>query len=437
LPRRPLRSPRLQHGTLTVTDAAGSSIASGASVTPGSKITVTATPDSGYNLSTLTVNGTPVSSGASCTVAGDTVIAASFTAQSVPGGGVSGGGVSGGGTAASAYTLTFNTSGGSAIAAISQTAGTSIDLSGYTPVRDGYTFAGWYSDKSLTTAVASVKLTADTTIYAKWTQKAELPFTDIPDGAYYKDAVGWAVEQKITEGITPTTFDPDGGCTRGQAVTFLWRAAGSPAPKTDVMPFTDVPADSDYYNAVLWAVEQGVVKGTSETTFSSDMECTRAQIVTFLWRGNGSETAKTANPFADVKDDAYYENAVVWAVGKKITEGIRNRYLRAQGCVQPCTDCHVPLPSPEKIKAKHVCPGGFAGAHVLFMRFVCHGSPDFRAVPPACRRRGLQWERELHEINILQHFLLKLKLNIIQLFHVSNCQQSFTLWLGNGNVQVG
>jgi uncharacterized repeat protein (TIGR02543 family) len=243
------------HGTLTVTDAAGSSIASGASVTPGSTITVTATPDSGYNLSTLTVNGTPVSSGASCTVAGDTVIAASFTAQSVPGGGVSGGGVSGGGTAASAYTLTFNTSGGSAIAAISQTAGTSIDLSGYTPIRDGYTFAGWYSDKSLTTAVASVKLTADTTIYAKWTQKAELPFTDIPDGAYYKDAVGWAVEQKITEGITPTTFDPDGGCTRGQAVTFLWRAAGSPAPKTDVMPFTDVPADSDYYSAVLWAVE--------------------------------------------------------------------------------------------------------------------------------------------------------------------------------------
>jgi hypothetical protein len=192
--------------------------------------------------------------------------------------------------------------------------------------------------------VASVKLTADTTIYAKWTQKAELPFTDIPDGAYYKDAVGWAVEQKITEGITPTTFDPDGGCTRGQAVTFLWRAAGSPAPKTDVMPFTDVPADSDYYNAVLWAVEQGVVKGTSETTFSSDMECTRAQIVTFLWRGNGSETGKTENPFVDVGSSDYYYDAVLWAVTNDITGGTSaNTYGPGDDCT-PLSDRNVHLP---------------------------------------------------------------------------------------------
>ena len=109
-------------------------------------------------------------------------------------------------------------------------------------------------------------------------------FVDVPGGSYYEDAVDWAVANGITTGTDAAHFSPDGICTRAQAVTFLWRAAGRPAPESRTMPFTDVPADSYYYDAVLWAVENGITKGTSSTTFSPDNTCTRAQIVTFLWR---------------------------------------------------------------------------------------------------------------------------------------------------------
>ena len=146
-------------------------------------------------------------------------------------------------------------------------------------------------------------------------------FVDVPEGSYYEEAVAWAVENGITKGTSDTTFDPNGICTRAQAVTFLWRAAGSPAPKTSTMPFTDVKAGSYYYDAVLWAVENGITTGTSATTFSPDAECTRAQIVTFLWRAQKSPAADSVNPFTDVAADAYYVDAVLWAVEEKVTKG--------------------------------------------------------------------------------------------------------------------
>ena len=146
-------------------------------------------------------------------------------------------------------------------------------------------------------------------------------FVDVATGSYYEDAVDWAVENGITKGTDDTHFSPDGICTRAQAVTFLWRAAGSPKPETRTMPFTDVPVGSYYYDAVLWAVENGITKGTSDTTFSPNMICTRAQIVTFLWRSEKSPAAGTANPFADVKSTAYYAGAVLWAVKENITKG--------------------------------------------------------------------------------------------------------------------
>ena len=146
-------------------------------------------------------------------------------------------------------------------------------------------------------------------------------FVDVPAGSYYEDAVDWAVENGITQGTDDTHFSPDGICTRAQAVTFLWRAAGSPEPETRTMPFTDVPVGSYYYDAVLWAVENGITKGTSETRFSPDATCTRAQIVAFLWRSEKSPAAGTANPFADVKSTAYYADAVLWAVKENITKG--------------------------------------------------------------------------------------------------------------------
>ena len=146
-------------------------------------------------------------------------------------------------------------------------------------------------------------------------------FVDVATGSYYEDAVDWAVENGITKGTDDTHFSPDGICTRAQAVTFLWRTAGSPKPEIRTMPFTDVPVGSYYYDAVLWAVENGITKGTSDTTFSPNMTCTRAQIVAFLWRSEKSPAAGTANPFADVKSTAYYADAVLWAVKENITKG--------------------------------------------------------------------------------------------------------------------
>ena len=149
-------------------------------------------------------------------------------------------------------------------------------------------------------------------------------FVDIPAGSYYEDAVAWAVKNDITNGMDDTHFDPDGTCTRAQAVTFLWRTAGSPEPKSTAMPFADVPAGTYYYDAVLWAVENGITKGTSDTTFSPDATCSRAQLVTLLWRSEKSLTAGTANPFDDVKFTAYYADAVLWAVENGITMGTTN-----------------------------------------------------------------------------------------------------------------
>ena len=149
-------------------------------------------------------------------------------------------------------------------------------------------------------------------------------FVDVPEGSYYEEAVNWAVEKGITTGTDATHFSPDGICTRAQAVTFLWRAAGSPAAKSAVMPFADVKVGSYYYDAVLWAVENGITKGTSETMFSPDATCSRAQIVTFLWRSQKSPAAGTANPFTDVKASAYYADAVLWAVKEDVTKGTAN-----------------------------------------------------------------------------------------------------------------
>ena len=146
-------------------------------------------------------------------------------------------------------------------------------------------------------------------------------FVDVPSGSYYEDAVDLAVANGITTGTDAAHFSPDSICTRAQAVTFLWRAAGRPAPESRTMPFTDVPADSYYYDAVLWAVENGITKGTSSTTFSPDDTCTRAQIVTFLWRSEQSPAAGSSNPFTDVSADAYYADAVLWAVKEAITTG--------------------------------------------------------------------------------------------------------------------
>ena len=175
-------------------------------------------------------------------------------------------------------------------------------------------------DGKFTFAMPASKVTVETSFKAE-APVVKHPFTDVPEGSWYEDAVIWAVDKGVTSGTSATTFDPDGICTRAQAVTFLWRAAGSPAPTTVSMPFTDVKAGSWYYDAVLWAVEKDITKGTSDITFSPDLNCSRGQIVTFLWRAAGSPAVSGNAAFTDVVADAYYAHAVLWAVKAGVTNG--------------------------------------------------------------------------------------------------------------------
>ena len=193
----------------------------------------------------------------------------------------------------------------------------------------GYHFKAWrvilggvtITDNKFTMPAEDVEVQA---VFEKDAPISKHPFLDVPAGAYYEDSVVWAVGKGITSGTNATTFDPNGTCTRAQAVTFLWRAAGSPTPKTKLMPFPDVPVGSYYWNAVLWAIEQGITEGTSYLTFSPNDSCTRAQIVTFLWRAKGNPAVSGNAPFTDVAPDAYYAAAVTWAEKNGITGGIGN-----------------------------------------------------------------------------------------------------------------
>lgn len=154
-------------------------------------------------------------------------------------------------------------------------------------------------------------------------QPGFMPFKDVTKGDYY-DAIMWAYTNDITKGTSTTTFGVNDGCTRAQIVTFLYRAAGEPEIKTTKCPFTDVQANSDYYKAILWAVENGITTGTSTTTFDPNAACTRAQIVTFLWRYAKSPVVSTLYSFNDVAKTDYYYNAVMWAVQNGITKGTGN-----------------------------------------------------------------------------------------------------------------
>ena len=256
---------------------------------------------------------------------------------------IGGGGSSGGGGG-----YTYHT-----IRAISGLNG-SISPSGWTSVRHGWdqTFTitpdkGYAVAKVLVDgkSVGSVKsytfknVTKDHTIEVVFMKANGNPqtgvFVDVPEGSYYEEAVDWAVEKGITTGTGNNYFTPDGICTRAQAVTFLWRVAGSPTPKTEAMVFEDVLDGSYYYEAVLWAVENGITVGTSATTFSSELTCSRAHIVTFLWRAANSPSVKMDNPFTDVAADAYYIDAVLWAVKHKITVGTTlSTFSPDEGCTR-------------------------------------------------------------------------------------------------------
>ena len=164
------------------------------------------------------------------------------------------------------------------------------------------------------------------------------PFVDVPQSAYYADPVQWAVEKSVTNGTSPDTFSPDSTCTRAQVVTFLWRAAGSPAPKERSYRFLDVMYDQYYFDAVLWATENGITNGTSKDRFSPNDPCTRAHVVTFLWRAMNSPAMSAANPFTDVAPRLYYTDAVLWAVAEGVTNGTTPTTFSPNG---PCTRAQI------------------------------------------------------------------------------------------------
>ena len=226
--------------------------------------------------------------------------------------------------------------------------GTTLTLNCNIPEGNGYHFNSWTSPKDGITN--NVKVGATYTIGSDVTlvvisaevAKDETPpadtekFVDVPKDAYYHDAVYWAVDKGITEGTNATHFSPNGKCTRAQMVTFLWRDAGKPAPTGSENPFTDVKEDAYYYDAVLWAVEKGITVGTSKTAFSPDATVTRGQSMTFLWRCEGKPAPTTTdNPFTDVTESDYFYEPVLWAVGAGVTQGTsKTSFSPKQSCLR-------------------------------------------------------------------------------------------------------
>lgn len=181
----------------------------------------------------------------------------------------------------------------------------------------------WNSDDTVIVRRRFCKVCLQQTDYEEITLiQTENPFTDVEKDDYFYNSVLWAVENKVTAGTSATTFSPDKVCTRAEVVTMLWRAAGSPAPLSVNVPFTDVPANAYYRDAVLWAVDYGVTAGTTASTFSPDELCTRAQVMTMLWRAKESPLPDgNKEAFLDVDKDDYFFLPVVWAVENEITGG--------------------------------------------------------------------------------------------------------------------
>jgi len=190
------------------------------------------------------------------------------------------------------------------------------------PAQEGKEFLGWYTEfHGGVKFDFSTPITGNINLYARFVDAT--PFADVPADSFYYEPVLWALENGITTGATATTFNPNGPCLRAHVVTFLHRAAGNPVPTSTKNPFTDVKSSDFFYKPVLWAVERGITNGTSATTFGSYDNCNRAAVVTFLWRAAGCPEPKAVNnPFVDVKPTDFFYKAVLWAVENGITNGV-------------------------------------------------------------------------------------------------------------------
>ena len=249
-----------------------------------------------------------------------------------------GGSGSSGGSASTTYTLTFETNGGSAISKVTKNKGTSIDLAQYAPTKSGATFEGWYADKGLTKKITSVKLDANTTVYAKWTEApvSGLPFGDVKSADWFYNDVKYVYEKGMMAGTAADVFAPNATTTRAMIVTILYRLEGSPAV-TGTSAFVDVPAGQWYTDAVNWAAANQIVKGTSATTFAPNASITREQMAAILYRYaqyKGYDVTKKAD-LSGYSDNgqvsAYAKDALAWANAAKLINGVTNTTLAPQG----------------------------------------------------------------------------------------------------------
>lgn len=249
-----------------------------------------------------------------------------------------GGSGSSGGSASTTYTLTFETNGGSAISKVSKNKGTTIDLAQYAPTKSGATFEGWYADKGLTKKITSVKLDANTTVYAKWTETpvSSLPFGDVKSADWFYNDVKYVYEKGMMAGTAADVFAPNTTTTRAMIVTILYRLEGSPAV-TGTSAFVDVPAGQWYTDAVNWAAANQIVKGTSATTFAPNDSITREQMAAILYRYaqyKGYDVTKKADlsGYSDNSQvSAYAKDALAWANAAKLINGVTNTTLAPQG----------------------------------------------------------------------------------------------------------
>lgn len=249
-----------------------------------------------------------------------------------------GGSGSSGGSASTTYTLTFETNGGNAISKVTKNKGTTIDLAQYAPTKSGATFEGWYADKGLTKKITSVKLDANTTVYAKWTEApvSGLPFGDVKSADWFYNDVKYVYEKGMMAGTAADVFAPNTTTTRAMIVTILYRLEGSPAV-TGTSAFVDVPAGQWYTDAVNWAAANQIVKGTSATTFAPNDSITREQMAAILYRYaqyKGYDVTKKAD-LSGYSDNgqvsAYAKDALAWANAAKLINGVTNTTLAPQG----------------------------------------------------------------------------------------------------------
>lgn len=249
-----------------------------------------------------------------------------------------GGSGSSGGSASTTYTLTFETNGGNAISKVTKNKGTTIDLAQYAPTKSGATFEGWYADKGLTKKITSVKLDANTTVYAKWTEApvSGLPFKDVKTADWFYNDVKYVYEKGMMAGTAADVFAPNATTTRAMIVTILYRLEGSPAV-TGTSAFVDVPAGQWYTDAVNWAAANQIVKGTSATTFAPNASITREQMAAILYRYaqyKGYDVTKKAD-LSGYSDNgqvsAYAKDALAWANAAKLINGVTNTTLAPQG----------------------------------------------------------------------------------------------------------